>query len=137
MLSFRAMGRNDGPASYQQSFQPVPESAGAARGFARGALSELGLGDMEDRVCLLIGEMSVNAILHARTSYSILITRPAEGTVRVEVHDGNRVRPRQKTALTVDPLTYGRGLVLIEATSDRWGVDDTEQGKVIWAEVDA
>jgi len=131
------MGRRDGPASYQQSFQPVPESAGAARGFAREALSEFGLGELWDRVCLLVGEMAVNAILHARTSYSILITRPGDATVRVEVHDGNRVRPRQKTVLAVDPLTYGRGLTLIEATSDRWGVDETEHGKAIWAEVDA
>lgn len=131
------MGRNDGPASYQQSFQPVPESAGAARGFAREALSELGLGDLWDRVCLVVGEMAVNAILHARTAYSILITCPGERTVRVEVHDGNSIKPRQKTALAVDPLTYGRGLMLIEAASDRWGVDETEAGKAIWAEVDA
>jgi serine/threonine-protein kinase RsbW len=130
------MGRTDGPASYEQSFQPVPDSAGAARRFARDALSRLGLEDYWDQVALVVGEMAVNAVLHGRTTYRIVLSVPASGTVRIEAYDANHDAPRQKTSMAADPLTYGRGLILIEANSDRWGYHATPEGKLVWAEVD-
>lgn len=122
---------------FTRSFRPVPDSASAARQFAREALTQLGLADHVDRVTLVVGELAVNAILHARTDYLLVLSAPVAGTARVEIHDGHPDKPRRKTSLAPDPLTYGRGLMLIEAAADRWGVDDTSEGKCVWAEVDS
>lgn len=131
------VARTEGPVSYEERFSPVPESAGEARRFVRSALLEMGLGQHWDQMAVLAGEMAVNAVLHGRSDYLIVLSRPASGTVRIEVHDANRVDlPRRKTSVTADPLTYGRGLALIEASSDRWGCEATAQGKRVWAEVD-
>ena len=130
------VARTGGPAVYEQLFAPVPESAGAARRFVRSALSEMGLDDYWDQFALVVGEMAVNAVLHGRTDYRVVVYRLESGAVRVETHDANHDSPRRKTSFTPDPLTYGRGLALIEANSDRWGYADTPQGKLVWAEVD-
>ena len=122
--------------SYEERFPPVPESAGAARRFVRGVLTEMGLDDRWDQMALVVGEMAVNAVLHGRSEYRIVVSLLPSGTVRVEAHDTNREAPRRKTSFTADPLTYGRGLALIEASSDRWGFDTTPEGKLVWAEVD-
>jgi serine/threonine-protein kinase RsbW len=120
----------------EERFEPVPESAGSARRFVRGFLAERGLEDYWDQMALVVGEMAVNAVLHGRSPYRIVIALLPSGTVRVEAHDTNRDSPRRKTSFTADPLTYGRGLAVIEANSDRWGFDTTPEGKLVWAEVD-
>lgn len=114
----------------------MPESAGAARRFVRRVLADMGLDRYWDQMALVVGEMAVNAVLHGRSEYRIVVCLLPSGTVRLEAHDSNRETPRRKTSFTADPLTYGRGLALIEANSDRWGFDATPQGKLVWAEVD-
>jgi anti-sigma regulatory factor (Ser/Thr protein kinase) len=130
------VGRKDGPVSYRRRFRPEPDSARAARRFARECLRELGLDDHGYGVGLLVGEMAVNAILHAHTDYQVALSQPAPGTVRVEVLDGNLDLPRQKDGTGSDTLTYGRGLTMIQALSSRWGVTPSRAGKTVWAEID-
>lgn len=85
---------------------------------------------------MVVGEMAVNAVLHGRTEYRIVVSLLSSGTLRIETHDANSDAPRHKTSLSSEPLTYGRGLALIEASSDRWGCEATAQGKLVWAEID-
>ncbi|MFF5805604.1 ATP-binding protein [Streptomyces sp. NPDC012746] len=57
-----------------------------------------------------------------------------EGVVRVEVHDSGAGRPRIAER---DPSAErGRGLLLVAALADRWGVGVRTPGKVVWAEFD-
>ncbi len=35
-----------------------------------------------------------------------------------------------------DEATSGRGLLLVEAVTDRWGVDSAGLGKTVWCELD-
>ena len=121
---------------FERRFRPRTESARAARGFARKALEELGLVEHADRIELLVGELAVNAIFHARTLYSLVVSAPRPGTARLEMHDGTKDRPRRKVTTGEDVMTYGHGLTLIDATADRWGVVATDGGKFVWAEVD-
>lgn len=54
--------------------------------------------------------------------------------VRVECHDAKRQRPRKREPSNDD--THGRGLLLVEALSSRWGVGARPFGKFVWFELD-
>jgi len=82
---------------------------------------------------VLVDELVTNAILHARTD-ATLVARVDDGHARVEVRDHSTLRP-QPRHYSGDSVT-GRGLHLVEALSRRWGVEPTEDGKIVWFELD-
>ena len=95
-----------------------PASVGQARRFVGRVLAEWGLDDLADTVVLLTSELATNAVLHARTSFAVVVTRePSE--VRVDVLDGSVVSPRERqpspTAAT------GRGVAMVASLADAWG----------------
>jgi anti-sigma regulatory factor (Ser/Thr protein kinase) len=82
---------------------------------------------------LLVDELVTNAVLHARSDTELVAI--VEGSfARVEVRD-------QSTRLPT-PLHYGassvtgRGLHLVEALAQRWGVEEIAGGKIVWFELD-
>ena len=122
----------------ERTFAPGFDSARDARRFACEAARMLGVDDASDaldRVEALVGEMAVNAVLHGRTDYSVALSAPNAGVIRIDLSDGNRELPRQKTAVGDEVLMHGRGLHLIDALADRWGVVSRADGKSVWAEV--
>jgi sigma-B regulation protein RsbU (phosphoserine phosphatase) len=94
-----------------------------------GAADEPGLAE---RMSLVISELVTNAVVHAGTDLDVRITIDGRG-VYLEVTDGASGHPTPVTP----PLaaTSGRGLVLIDALTDAWGVTDGEggRGKRVWA----
>ncbi len=82
-----------------------------------------------DRVLLLTSELVTNAILHARTPLRLTASVDA-GQVTVRVYDTLRTPPRRRTYRS-DAGT-GRGMHLVEALADRWGVEETSAGKCVW-----
>ncbi|MBQ1100823.1 ATP-binding protein [Streptomyces sp. b94] len=94
-----------------------------------------------DTVALVVAELAANAVLHGRVpgrDFELRLTydRPAE-LVRVAVSDTHPGHP-EWSASAVQPSTDtdgGRGLLLVEAVADRWGVTGrTGPGKTVWAE---
>ncbi|MFG2985200.1 ATP-binding protein [Streptomyces sp. NPDC048258] len=85
---------------------------------------------------LLVTELVTNALVHteqgAEVSASLAATR-----LRVEVRDYASRRPLPYVP-TADDGTHGRGLMLVQALADAWGVDVVEpgRGKVVWFELD-
>ncbi|WP_328620605.1 ATP-binding protein [Streptomyces sp. NBC_00354] len=79
----------------------------------------------------IIAELSANAITHGRVpgrDFKLALTVTPE-TLLIEVTDtrGDRIPEIRDT---------GRGLVLVEALADRWGVrEGPAPCKVVWAEV--
>ncbi|MBW8826122.1 MAG: ATP-binding protein [Acidobacteria bacterium] len=113
---------------------PETASVPAARAFAEEALGEFGAGEgTTERARLLVSELATNVVLHAHTNMRLSVRRCRHG-VRVEVRDDIPVRlPRPREP---DPMSvHGRGLVLVEALSDAWGVNGNTRGKTIWFEV--
>jgi serine/threonine-protein kinase RsbW len=112
-----------------------PSCVGLARLELRKALELWGLGALEDSAQLILSELLTNAARHARVSPGREIeTRylRAGGGLRIEVHDASAERPR-RCAPGADECG-GRGLVIVEALADRWGVSDRDgAGKVVWA----
>ncbi|MFJ6214090.1 SpoIIE family protein phosphatase [Streptomyces sp. NPDC092296] len=59
---------------------------------------------------------------------------PARGTrLRVEVHDRASQRPQPRTP--GEQASSGRGLLLVQALADDWGVQPRGEGKVTWFEL--
>ncbi|WP_269801387.1 ATP-binding protein [Streptomyces odonnellii] len=120
-------------------WSPHPSCVGLARAELRKVLADWGLAELEDSALLVLSELVTNAARHARVCHDWEIeTRyvPTPGTVRIEVHDASPRRPEPRPA---DPDAIdGRGLILVAALADDWGVterDDGAPGKVVWAEL--
>lgn len=113
-----------------------PQSVALARRWIRHTLDRWGLGDLADAAAQIASELTTNAIVHADPDSSVvLLLMFAAGTLRLEVRDRDRQNlplPKNPTPTEID----GRGLVIVEAIADRWGVRVTSSGKSVWTELD-
>jgi hypothetical protein len=73
-------------------------------------------------------------VLHARTELTLTLEL-RDDRVRISVGDRSRAPATPRHSQT-DALT-GRGLGVVAALSDTWGVSAAADGKVVWAEVGA
>lgn len=114
-----------------------PRCVGLARMELRKALAGWGLVVIEDAALIVLSELVTNAVRHARVSPGREIeTRylRASGGVRIEVHDAADAW-LEKRAFDADSED-GRGLGLIAALADQWGVSErVGVGKAVWAVV--
>lgn len=116
-----------------QVFRGRGESVAQARRFAREALSDLSE-ETRETVELLVSELATNCVRHARSDFEITL-QLARGKVRVEARDSGTGQPTPRTPEPSEPS--GRGLLIIEAMSERWGVIAGAGGKTVWFEVPA
>jgi anti-sigma regulatory factor (Ser/Thr protein kinase) len=114
-------------------FDATDSSASAARRFLRERLSRVPVAEppLEDGL-LLASELVTNALLHARTELTLRYLVD-ETRMRIEVEDGNTRHPH--AVATPRDATSGRGLGLVQALATKWGVDGTEDGKIVWFEL--
>ncbi|MER5298652.1 ATP-binding protein [Streptomyces lasiicapitis] len=114
---------------YRRERQSIP----AARAFARNALTAWEVGDREPDITLCVSELTTNALLHGvPPGRGFLLRLVRDGTVvRVEVHDSGDGRPRLAEGPDGES---GRGLLLVSALADKWGVAPRDPGKIVWAE---
>jgi len=111
-----------------------PVSASLARNFVRRHLLAHGLPAVSDDVVLVVSELATNALVHARTPFTVSIRR-FEQTVILIVEDGSRDRPALIAHEMTD--TSGRGLAIVTLLSAAWGADEHHDGrKSVWAEFD-
>lgn len=119
-----------------QSFTASVGSPSAARAFAVGAARswKLSSGDegVVDDLAFVVAELATNAVVHARTPFTLRIARLAT-SLRVSVEDHSDQSPR------IGPLAprseTGRGLALVARLADRWDYGKTASGKVVWADL--
>lgn len=120
---------------------PEPAAAASARRFLRGSLSGVPE-DALDIVLLLTSELVSNAVRHGSgvVRLSLESESPQEpGWVRVAVADDNPTPPRLCADLFHEgglPAESGRGILLLERLSSRWGVTPQAPGKQVWFELD-
>lgn len=114
------------------SFHCDSRSLSGCRRFVRSTLSSWGLEHLADDAVFVASELATNAVLHARTDFTVRLTWHA-GALRVSVRDENQAMP---IAENPSPTTVtGRGLLLIDAISRRWGIEVENGGKSVWAEL--
>lgn len=114
------------------ALRAVPDAAPLARDALRDLLVGSPFEDRCDDGVLAVSELVTNAVLHGREPIVLRLSR-SEDCVRVEVQDGSAVSP---SFSMLDPTAVtGRGLMLISAASDRWGVEPVTHGKQVWFEL--
>lgn len=103
-----------------------------ARLFVRQLLDEHGLASRTDDVELVVTELATNAVRHARTAFTLSVSRDGP-VLTVRVEDGDPEHPALSGDAGPDD-TGGRGLTLVEGASDAWGVERLDgQAKAVWA----
>lgn len=107
-----------------------PQSIAAARQFTRDTLHTWGRPDRDGDVLLCVSELTTNALRYGvpRGRGYLLRLLAFDATVRVEVHDSG---PGLSRMVEHPP---GRGLTIVEALADAWGVLPRAPGKVVWCE---
>ncbi|MET9427032.1 MULTISPECIES: ATP-binding protein [unclassified Streptomyces] len=123
-------------AGYRMGFTVGEHSAGHMRRILRTYLIRWGLAELTDAAELAMTELVANVVRHVPgRRCTVLFLRQPDG-LRVEVSDGSERPP-----LAVgggDALDEGgRGLLLVEAVTDRWGAVPLAAGKTVWFECDA
>lgn len=126
----------------------LPTTAGCARLHARKVVCEWGLASLAEAVELVVSELVTNAFFastypdgrpryrhgaglpHVHLMLSSDLVR-----VLIQVWDQNPHPPIQEVAAPDEES--GRGLMLVEALSERWNWDVPPEwgGKVVWAEL--
>ncbi|TMK27032.1 MAG: ATP-binding protein [Actinobacteria bacterium] len=104
------------------------ESVPAARRFVRDALDGQAR-EVLDAAELMTSELATNCVRHAQTCFELAVD-DAERRIRVEVRDVGQGRPMLQSPGPTDRT--GRGLVIVEAMSDTWGVEPSSRGKTVW-----
>nr|WP_078509092.1 ATP-binding protein [Streptomyces zinciresistens] len=115
----------------QADLRAVPE----ARRALRALLRHWGKPGRSDIAELLTSELVTNAIVHTGHEAYLTATLGPDG-LRVEVRDFVARRPEPRVP-DADDGTNGRGLLLVQALADAWGVRTHGVGKAVWFELDA
>src|ERR1700682_523894 len=108
-------------------FRGRPESVTAARRFVREVLHGKAA-EIVDAAELMASELATNCVRHAQTDFELAIY--SHGSLRVEVRDTNQGQPELRFPTPEAPS--GRGLRIVEAMSDDWGVIPSAHGKTVW-----
>lgn len=83
-------------------------------------------------ILVCVSEAVTNAVLHAGTPVRVVVRETAR-LLRIEVTDDDPTLP---VARDPDPSTpTGRGLLLIDRLTSRWGIESRRDGKTVWFEM--
>lgn len=117
------------------AFLADPEEVAALRRIMRVHLGLWGLHDVIDEAQLCVSELVSNVITHVGQGTPATLAVSMNGTyLRIEVHDPDtRALP---TLVAADAESEGgRGMALVDALADRWGVQLRGDRKVTWCEL--
>lgn len=116
--------------THARTFARSAASVGKARDFVT---TVVGVCDRTDDIRVCVSELATNALQHTPAGRRFLVRIIfSEGVVRIEVHDASGATPCLRTPADTDER--GRGLMLVSALADDWGVADRSgPGKFVWA----
>ncbi|MEV7289568.1 ATP-binding protein [Streptomyces sp. NPDC093252] len=130
------MSRATGYPGYSEMLPGLEQSAVGARRLVRTALSAWQLDELNDDGLVLVSELVANAVKHTSSHLiRVVVSRPCDRRVRIGVSDTSTAMPRLHDSNGDNLPTSGRGLLLIEALTDRWGTDLRTWGKHVWGEL--
>ena len=99
-----------------------------------------------DDTAIVTTELAANAVLHARSTFTLTVSRSA-GITRIAVRDGTPVELHAVTGRITGPqatgegvpfqVMRGHGLSVVAQLASRWAVEPLPDGKVVWAELRA
>jgi anti-sigma regulatory factor (Ser/Thr protein kinase) len=123
------------------TYGPTPDSVPQARHWLRDRLEAWDLTLLEPDASLLLTELVTNAVIHAQSQVHVTAT-VADGLLEIAVSDHELKAQMPYSHETVilhsavsdgDGLSEdGRGMWLVDAISDAWGVATLGPGKQVW-----
>lgn len=118
-------------------FTAHPEDVGVLRRLVKRRLEHWGLHELVDTAQLCVSELVSNVVGHVGPGTPCSLAFSLTGThLRIEVHDPDTRALPTLVAAHVD-AEAGRGMTLVDALTDRWGVRLHGDRKVTWCEVAA
>jgi anti-sigma regulatory factor (Ser/Thr protein kinase) len=141
------MPQHPAPESeFTMRFTSTPRGARLARRLVSHRLNDWGhpyATTVNETLTLITAELTANAVRHGHVpgrDFHVQLTL-AEGTFRIEVTDTRAEKqPPAASPSATDALSEsGRGLLLVAALADDWGVSPRRAapGKTVWAELHA
>ena len=116
----------------ERGFGANAEQVRAARSFTHDVMDNWGLESSD--VVLVVGELTANAVRHARSAFTLSLRR-LDDSVTVEVTDTS---PEQVLPAKPAPSgTSGRGLVIVDRLALVWGSRPAGCAKTVWAQIRA
>ncbi|MFJ3304374.1 ATP-binding protein [Streptomyces sp. NPDC086549] len=126
------------PWTYTLQLPHDPRAPGIARATLRTVLAAHDLSALTPTAELVAAELLTNAHLHTAGPYALRLLSAEPGGLRVAVWDTDPRVPPGFTAdaepVPPDDAEGGRGLHLVRACADSWGVGAAKGGKLLWAE---
>ena len=149
----------------QHVLAPEPQAASVARGLLSTFLAAWGLSGSQGDAAVIVSELVTNGVMHAQTALLLDFSCDEEWLeISVADDSPWPVQPRphrqdvaadlmmllqteQRLGLQLDErdvrlavgtagtLSGGRGLLLVEALADHWGVTPRGEGKTVWARI--
>jgi hypothetical protein len=116
--------------AWRGPFEPLVSTVADVRVFARERFAEVSRASRED-LLLVVSELATNVVGHARTRFCVGLGL-SPGRARIEVADRAPWTPSQGFP-TLD--LRGRGLLVVRALCEDWGVEFLDGSKKVWAEV--
>ncbi len=101
----------------------------AARALVRRELPSWGAEALVDDCVLVVGELAANVVRHGGAAFTLRLAGDGAG-IRGEIFDPGEGVPRAR--LSGPGATDGRGLLIVGALTDEWGVRPGRYGKTVW-----
>jgi anti-sigma regulatory factor (Ser/Thr protein kinase) len=112
----------------------VVRSIPAARHVALELLTAWGIDRCRDDVALVVTELITNVVDHLGGEASIVLELTlSERWLRVAIADGSAIRPVVRELCGNQPR--GRGMHMVATVADRWGCEEHQGGKQVWADL--
>lgn len=137
-----------GAGRFRVRMASQPSSVPTCRRFVEEALTSWKRPELLDDLVLCVSELSTNATLHSGSGYFDVELACLGDAVRLVVVDGGGTSARaiaaradtylDEVVLGDDPLVSegmtGRGLFIVSALAEAWGIEDTDGGTMVWAD---
>ncbi|MFF5234154.1 ATP-binding protein [Dactylosporangium sp. NPDC000521] len=119
------------PPMMRVRLQPMLDATAAARHMVDRACRLWGVARLADLAELIITELVSNGVRHAGTELEVRVSLRRH-QLHLSVRDGSHALPVRGSS--DDTLAEGgRGLLVVEALTERWGCTPVPDGKVVWA----
>lgn len=140
--------REAGAGRFRVRMASQPSSVPTSRRFVEEALASWERPELLDDLVLCVSELSTNATLHSGSGYFDVELACLGDAVRLVVVDGGGTSARAIAAradtyldevvlgddqLITEGMT-GRGLFIVSALAEAWGIEDTDGGTMVWAD---
>ena len=117
--------------------QDQPERISGARQELRAIMHDWASPDQVDAAVLLASELLANVLVHTDVEGALVAAMsgtPGSRRLRIEVADRSDELAHRRSP--GEMASSGRGLILLDLLSDRWGMQPRGDGKAIWFDLD-